>query len=300
MFCAASQICFIKIFLKEYKRLEIQQSISQKLRFPEFKLSFVCVCLCVWLSAHLLATGVRRAKIHQVLCADTSGSILHALFHSVFLKPCEVLLLFSGCGNWWQSLWYFQRKLGIQLSGIVQICPSWIDCDRVTSDDIKQHLGWACGIPPHPYPPHSRVACGTTQNPSCGLFLAVMFQKIRCKNVYRGLIFYSFFLKGIICFLSFKLLDSALSCGRHQKQASSGSFSSQLPGKRMGIQVLIKISQAKILIMSATCRSPGTDHFVLLLQTVSILEQRLTLTEDKLKDCLENQQKLFNAIHQKS
>ncbi|KAK2102343.1 POC1 centriolar protein B [Saguinus oedipus] len=35
-------------------------------------------------------------------------------------------------------------------------------------------------------------------------------------------------------------------------------------------------------------------------QTVSILEQRLTLTEDKLKDCLENQQKLFSAVQQKS
>nr|XP_054300721.1 POC1 centriolar protein homolog B isoform X11 [Pongo pygmaeus] len=34
--------------------------------------------------------------------------------------------------------------------------------------------------------------------------------------------------------------------------------------------------------------------------TVSILEQRLTLTEDKLKDCLENQQKLFSAVQQKS
>lgn len=29
------------------------------------------------------------------------------------------------------------------------------------------------------------------------------------------------------------------------------------------------------------------------LQTVSILEQRLTLTEDKLKECLENQQKII-------
>ncbi|XP_023605557.1 POC1 centriolar protein homolog B isoform X4 [Myotis lucifugus] len=33
--------------------------------------------------------------------------------------------------------------------------------------------------------------------------------------------------------------------------------------------------------------------------TVSILEQRLTLTEDKLKDCLENQQRLCNAMQQK-
>lgn len=45
---------------------------------------------------------------------------------------------------------------------------------------------------------------------------------------------------------------------------------------------------------------PGSDTIVLFLQTVSILEQRLSLTEDKLKDCLENQQKLFSVIHQKS
>ncbi|KAM9760373.1 POC1 centriolar protein homolog B isoform 1-T1 [Dama dama] len=41
------------------------------------------------------------------------------------------------------------------------------------------------------------------------------------------------------------------------------------------------------------------EQLNVLTQTVSILEQRLTLTEDKLKDCLENQQKLFNAIQQK-
>ncbi|CAH7329429.1 Poc1b [Phodopus roborovskii] len=34
--------------------------------------------------------------------------------------------------------------------------------------------------------------------------------------------------------------------------------------------------------------------------TVSILEQRLTLTEDKLKGCLENQQKLFSVIQQRT
>ncbi|KAM5288265.1 POC1 centriolar protein homolog B isoform 2-T2 [Ctenodactylus gundi] len=38
------------------------------------------------------------------------------------------------------------------------------------------------------------------------------------------------------------------------------------------------------------------EQLHVLTQTVSILEQRLTLTEDKLKDCLENQQKLFGAI----
>ncbi|KAH0616733.1 hypothetical protein JD844_028093 [Phrynosoma platyrhinos] len=32
--------------------------------------------------------------------------------------------------------------------------------------------------------------------------------------------------------------------------------------------------------------------------TVSILEQRLTLTEDKLKECLENQEKLLLSVHQ--
>uniref|UniRef100_A0A2K6FF03 POC1 centriolar protein homolog B n=1 Tax=Propithecus coquereli TaxID=379532 RepID=A0A2K6FF03_PROCO len=42
------------------------------------------------------------------------------------------------------------------------------------------------------------------------------------------------------------------------------------------------------------------EQLNVLTQTVSILEQRLTLTEDKLKDCLENQQKLFNAVQQKS
>ncbi|XP_063502624.1 POC1 centriolar protein homolog B isoform X11 [Pongo pygmaeus] len=42
------------------------------------------------------------------------------------------------------------------------------------------------------------------------------------------------------------------------------------------------------------------EQLNVLTQTVSILEQRLTLTEDKLKDCLENQQKLFSAVQQKS
>lgn len=42
------------------------------------------------------------------------------------------------------------------------------------------------------------------------------------------------------------------------------------------------------------------EQLHVLTQTVSILEQRLTLTEDKLKDCLENQQKLCNAIQHKS
>jgi len=32
---------------------------------------------------------------------------------------------------------------------------------------------------------------------------------------------------------------------------------------------------------------------VLFMQTISILEQRLTLTEDKLKECLESQQKML-------
>ncbi|XP_021498880.2 POC1 centriolar protein homolog B isoform X3 [Meriones unguiculatus] len=42
------------------------------------------------------------------------------------------------------------------------------------------------------------------------------------------------------------------------------------------------------------------EQLNVLTQTVSILEQRLTLTEDKLKDCLENQQKLYNVIQQRS
>lgn len=54
------------------------------------------------------------------------------------------------------------------------------------------------------------------------------------------------------------------------------------------------------LIVPLITGVPGSDAIVLFLQTVSILEQRLSLTEDKLKDCLENQQKLFSVIHQKS
>ncbi|XP_045145534.1 POC1 centriolar protein homolog B isoform X3 [Echinops telfairi] len=42
------------------------------------------------------------------------------------------------------------------------------------------------------------------------------------------------------------------------------------------------------------------EQLSVLTQTVSILEQRLTLTEDKLKDCLENQQKLFSVSQQRS
>lgn len=41
------------------------------------------------------------------------------------------------------------------------------------------------------------------------------------------------------------------------------------------------------------------EQLNVLTQTVSILEQRLTLTEDKLKDCLENQQRLCNAMQHK-
>lgn len=39
--------------------------------------------------------------------------------------------------------------------------------------------------------------------------------------------------------------------------------------------------------------------FFCVLQTVSLLEQRLTMTEDKLKDCLDNQQKITSHIGQK-
>ncbi|XP_036310780.1 POC1 centriolar protein homolog B isoform X3 [Pipistrellus kuhlii] len=41
------------------------------------------------------------------------------------------------------------------------------------------------------------------------------------------------------------------------------------------------------------------EQLNVLTQTVSILEQRLTLTEDKLRDCLENQQRLCHAMQQK-
>ncbi|XP_062838870.1 POC1 centriolar protein homolog B isoform X2 [Anolis carolinensis] len=40
------------------------------------------------------------------------------------------------------------------------------------------------------------------------------------------------------------------------------------------------------------------EQLDILTLTISILEQRLTLTEDKLKECLENQEKLLLSIHQ--
>lgn len=38
---------------------------------------------------------------------------------------------------------------------------------------------------------------------------------------------------------------------------------------------------------------------IFLFQTVSLLEQRLTMTEDKLRECLDNQQQMMPQVRQK-
>lgn len=48
----------------------------------------------------------------------------------------------------------------------------------------------------------------------------------------------------------------------------------------------------RVQYMVCLCEQLNSS-FSFVLQTVSILEQRLTLTEDKLKECLENQQKII-------
>ncbi|XP_008070498.1 POC1 centriolar protein homolog B [Carlito syrichta] len=59
-------------------------------------------------------------------------------------------------------------------------------------------------------------------------------------------------------------------------------------------------SQRSVPLAVAEALEHILEQLNVLTQTVSILEQRLTLTEDKLKDCLENQQKLFSVVQQKS
>ncbi|GAB1295526.1 POC1 centriolar protein homolog B [Apodemus speciosus] len=59
-------------------------------------------------------------------------------------------------------------------------------------------------------------------------------------------------------------------------------------------------SQRSVPLAVADALQHVMEQLNILTQTVSILEQRLSLTEDKLKDCLENQQKLFSVIQQKS
>lgn len=59
-------------------------------------------------------------------------------------------------------------------------------------------------------------------------------------------------------------------------------------------------SQRSVPLAVADALEHIMEQLNVLTQTVSILEQRLTLTEDKLKDCLENQQKLFRVVHHKS
>uniref|UniRef100_A0A4X2L5Z0 POC1 centriolar protein homolog B n=2 Tax=Vombatus ursinus TaxID=29139 RepID=A0A4X2L5Z0_VOMUR len=81
--------------------------------------------------------------------------------------------------------------------------------------------------------------------------------------------------------------------------APSFSMSSTVPMEKKledkGVSSFTSTNGQKSIPLAVTY---ALEHIMeqlnVLTQTVSILEQRLTLTEDKLKDCLENQQKVFN------
>lgn len=76
--------------------------------------------------------------------------------------------------------------------------------------------------------------------------------------------------------------------------------SATLKKKTEDVSDLPSESQRSIPLAVTEALEHIMDQLNVLTQTVSILEQRLTLTEDKLKDCLENQQKLCNAMQQRS
>lgn len=126
------------------------------------------------------------------------------------------------------------------------------------------------------------------------------FRRSDSRTVHRGLIIYSFFLR---CFLFSPFPQTAWPCfalwwGAETEQVleliseptswQKGRHYSSEKGQRGDYH-----HHPHHQVTGHWCLCPP------FLQTVSILEQRLTLTEDKLKDCLENQQKLFNVIQQK-
>lgn len=49
--------------------MEDEANIRNKIRFPKFKSSLVCICVGVY--SFLLAEGVKLAKIHHILCASS-------------------------------------------------------------------------------------------------------------------------------------------------------------------------------------------------------------------------------------
>uniref|UniRef100_A0A2D4JGE6 Uncharacterized protein n=1 Tax=Micrurus lemniscatus lemniscatus TaxID=129467 RepID=A0A2D4JGE6_MICLE len=106
------------------------------------------------------------------------------------------------------------------------------------------------------------------------------------------------------CFNSMKPMDTGYSeqqkAGnyRHEKQVGMdfGDFPVRQKTQEAGTAEPMERQQVQIDEIGLTTT---LQHIVgqldVLTQTVSILEQRLTLTEDKLKECLENQQKIAQS-----
>ncbi|XP_007425729.1 POC1 centriolar protein homolog A-like isoform X2 [Python bivittatus] len=84
-----------------------------------------------------------------------------------------------------------------------------------------------------------------------------------------------------------------------QEKMDSGDFPVKQKIQEAGTASTVESIQRQQEQMDEIGLTSTLQHIVgqldVLTQTVSILEQRLTLTEDKLKECLENQQKIAQS-----
>ncbi|XP_066224760.1 POC1 centriolar protein homolog B isoform X4 [Saccopteryx leptura] len=94
--------------------------------------------------------------------------------------------------------------------------------------------------------------------------------------------------------------EAKLQCFLHPSLMSPECSPTILKKKTEDMNDLPSDSQRSVPLAVTDALEHIMEQLNVLIQTVSILEQRLTLTEDKLKDCLQNQQKLCSAIQQKS
>lgn len=198
-------------------------------------------------------------------------------------QPYEVLLSTSGCRSGWQ---YFQSKTSIQLPGVEK---GWSIMDWLGQNNQWCHPSRGRYVAFHPQPPpHSTLPMILLHMPHMAPALAWMLQKIRLQNCVQSLIshplssnasFFTFW-EGAEAEQVLGLISEPASWPKSGRSRSEKALACRDYAPRPGHQALMILSP--------------------FLQTVSILEQRLTLTEDKLKDCLENQQRLFSAIQPQS
>lgn len=157
---------------------------------------------------------------------------------------------------------------------------SIIDYDRMASDDLGM---WHCSPTLLPIP---------VRSPHVASFLSSMLWKIFSvfPQMHQFFVFSFFF----ISFLQIVWQCFALEYSPEAEQVLGPIFE-PTSWQKVGILVLRRSPLQRLSSLS----SSSLIIWFSFLQTVSILEQRLTLTEDKLRDCLENQQRLCHAMQQK-